>query len=1435
MPEPPTQHRQLCSGKQPCDTCRALNRECVFDETLDQRRHVAAKRTAEELDYYRGLFNDLLRAMREGDRSSAIELVDMIRRDATNEELRLHIGDMLRVTGSGREEVEEVVSNLEDIQNMLNEDMTQSWRPQVMDIQYLCVDAPYRVPAQPWTNVTTDSDLVSHLVSLYFTWDYPFHTFLDRDVFLKHMMGGDINSEFCSPFLVNALLANACHFSEYLEAYARPGDIMTKGGDFLAEAERLRQIEPPKLSLTYIQGILLLHERYSLYGQNDCGYKMLHLAIWTGEALGLVGERKPVLASNDFPEDMDASLRRTAWGLFQIDTLITQTRWLPYPTSGEPKESFLSDYFDISCNLSEIARDMSHCLFASDRKALSAVEQIKIKEVLFQRLREWTDGLPPHFKRDDEVPPYVLVMKMRYHALIIILLLFHAEDEILGATTEGFQTPESLTSPSPLLDCNKRETTESAARAIATLVRIQRQNYGMAHAHHFAMYAINLALFVLVERHGKFDILDNVFLFLASAFASIASRSQLGRNLFHLFRQSVRAKRQGSRLRHSPAVNDEMKMLFDEECTLPSAFDEFANGLEKLDADERYHVLGHSPWGSQGTISSKLDQPMTSGRSQQHPLCYMLDRYESLSCGKDDIAQFRIDLVSAANPNAGSQSVNPVDPASELMWRARVSAADAPLNPAMPLYSYGQYPDLNGSLPLPQPERMRAPKIAIPRATALKTTFQRRRSARACEPCRQRKVKCDAGRPMCQKCREHGLDCLYIDIKRIRDQKQLGILREKVERYEKLLKELETESDSTTAKRIRKVLAAPEQPSVDNGEDADDSDAGSSTSQGSLDEIDLVKEDLNRSDKTVAVGFFGKNSEIAWMQKLENVSEQREHGKWDGEKPARKDISINSMSYHLDDLSIPFPDTVNPYAVPEKELADKFFNAYMDSVHPSFTVVRRRTFTAQYEQFYKKKQQFSPPRKWLAVLNMVFALGCRYCRLTGKVAADERDTDDTMFLNRARLLCLSGNVLFEYDDLQQIQVILLVAVYLVALGQVNGGSKFSSMALRSAISLGINLRFQDENTPVMSKEARTRLWWSIFQIEHIITSMTGRISGCNEGLSAALLPVPFSEEGADRNPGLSEIYRDRNLRCTRLQLTLFQNKEQAESAGAWLSKCEPSPALLFHMIIDLNIIAQAVINSVYSIQGLRQSTLHLEQRLHRHSQSMDNWLRKVPNPYRFFISPEDDTLHLPPRATEGESDYTRERITLAVYYYSARITLCRPCLSHSPTPLQKAGDSKSRGNFRALMTLTCLRSSIFLLSILPETPDTAWLISVTPWWSILHYLMQATTALLICLTTRSGDDADGNIPQFDKSTIISQTSKALRWLHHLGVSSLAAARAFTLCESFVRRMGPSLGFDLSDLPSSNDFPNEGGDFDMIGIRNPGSEGTLDGLVMVDDG
>jgi hypothetical protein len=68
----------------------------------------------------------------------------------------------------------------------------------------------YKVPAKPWTRLTDDDDLVSDLISLYLEWVNPFFRVLEEDLFIKAMQSGDFNSEYCSPFLVNAMLGYAC-------------------------------------------------------------------------------------------------------------------------------------------------------------------------------------------------------------------------------------------------------------------------------------------------------------------------------------------------------------------------------------------------------------------------------------------------------------------------------------------------------------------------------------------------------------------------------------------------------------------------------------------------------------------------------------------------------------------------------------------------------------------------------------------------------------------------------------------------------------------------------------------------------------------------------------------------------------------------------------------------------------------------------------------------------------------------------------------------------------------------------------------------------------------------------------------------------------------------------------------------------------------------
>ncbi|KAL4897479.1 hypothetical protein BDV59DRAFT_197769 [Aspergillus ambiguus] len=844
-----------------------------------------------------------------------------------------------------------------------------------------------------------------------------------------------------------------------------------------------------------------------------------------------------------------------------------------------------------------------------------------------------------------------------------------------------------------------------------------------------------------------------------------------------------------------------------------------------------------------------------------------------------DYFAFNTPLDEALFPVTDTQDARQVPPATDWKWGSTPVSPGASQPPQAPFAPYAlphlhnrpQIDAYPSSSSRSSYDIAAVPKVAIPRATSVSMHSQRRRSARACEPCRQRKIKCDGNKPACRQCLEQNVRCHYMDVKRVRDQKQLGVLTRKVQRYEKLLEELEQESEGSVSRRIRRTLRMSDQMSSAE-EDSYGSDDETS-SMGSLEEIDLVEEDLNRDERSIATGFFGKNSEISWLQRLEDGAGRGGGGEGEGDTMR---APIATVNYYLDDLNIPFLETVDPYALPKKEVADRYFNAYMESVHPSFMVLRRETFTAQYRQAWTRR----PPRRWQAILNMVFAIGCRYCLFTSKGGGGDGDSDDLIYLNRARKLSLSGNVLFEHADLQQVQVEFLAAFYLFVTGQVNRAFKVSSLAFRSALALGINLRFVDHRVHHAAKEARSRLWWSIYLLEHLLTAVTGRASCAGEGLSSTPLPIPFNEDQLDR-PEVLRLFQDPTLRMTRLKMTLLQSDEEARASAYWLATCPPSASLFFHCLVDLVTTTQTIINTVYSIQGLREQPSRLEQRVRKYSHTLDIWRAKLPDCCRFTESPHTDHLRI---TNDGDSDLLREKVRLALEYYSSRIILCRPCLStgswrsrsDSPRSGSSSRDRTStstaarprrpsapsapspgrhgrghRSRLRAQMSVICLRASCTLLDIFPDTPDILWLTRYTPWWSVLHFLMQACTALLLGLfhissahttsssippmtsfppvvvpaTTAGGVSGGpsnrslsiGNAPtgtaagagagvDDDSSNSISKTEmlgsvrKAFYWLHAMAQTDPASRRAFVLCDGFIRRIAPSAGLDISGFP-----------------------------------
>ncbi|KAJ6003852.1 hypothetical protein N7540_013134 [Penicillium herquei] len=174
--------------------------------------------------------------------------------------------------------------------------------------------------------------------------------------------------------------------------------------------------------------------------------------------------------------------------------------------------------------------------------------------------------------------------------------------------------------------------------------------------------------------------------------------------------------------------------------------------------------------------------------------------------------------------------------------------------------------------------------------------------------------------------------------------------------------------------------------------------ASSSSSVRSLHAIDVVDEDLNRSEKSRATGYMGKNSEVSWMQRLDSQA-----SKWNDEKDSSHglvhqqlpiDGSIASMNYHLDYQTVTNADVNDAIILPPKALADHLFQVYFDKVHISLPFLRRDLFIDQYRQCFSGRQ-IRPGGKWLAILNLIFAIGSAYCRLSGQIIRQEHD--ETLF------------------------------------------------------------------------------------------------------------------------------------------------------------------------------------------------------------------------------------------------------------------------------------------------------------------------------------------------------------------------------------------------------------------------------------------------------
>lgn len=174
-----------------------------------------------------------------------------------------------------------------------------------------------------WTEVTSDPEIVVHLLNMYFAWHYTYFTTLSKSLFYRDFKRGksshDVKrkTDYCSPLLVNAMLALGCHFTSWPQARADPKDSATAGDHFFREAKRLilENDEHENPRLTTVQALALMSVREAGCGREARGWVYSGISFRMAYDLGLNIDS----GSNNLDDSEIDARRITIWGCFLFD------------------------------------------------------------------------------------------------------------------------------------------------------------------------------------------------------------------------------------------------------------------------------------------------------------------------------------------------------------------------------------------------------------------------------------------------------------------------------------------------------------------------------------------------------------------------------------------------------------------------------------------------------------------------------------------------------------------------------------------------------------------------------------------------------------------------------------------------------------------------------------------------------------------------------------------------------------------------------------------------------------------------------------------------------------------------------------------------------------------------------------------------------------
>ncbi|KAF5239891.1 hypothetical protein FANTH_9773 [Fusarium anthophilum] len=269
-----------------------------------------------------------------------------------------------------------------------------------------------------WTAITNNINLILHLLALYFCWEYPVFAPLSKKHFLQDFRDG--RHRYCSPLLVNALLALGCRFSTNLIIRTDSEDPQPAGDHFFKEAQRLFDQETDRHSLTTIQALGIMSIR-----EANCG-RGSESRYYAGQSIRLAFEMGLHRGPDNGDQEELAVQLATFWGAFSLDnasSLVTGSlpncSYTPHLPSKPPvvrdvEASVWVPYIDDDAPL-----QLQYEQPSNERSVYRCLSQGLLG--IYTEYLDWYNGVPEALRLGHNFTPAVLFTHMYYHFATLLL------------------------------------------------------------------------------------------------------------------------------------------------------------------------------------------------------------------------------------------------------------------------------------------------------------------------------------------------------------------------------------------------------------------------------------------------------------------------------------------------------------------------------------------------------------------------------------------------------------------------------------------------------------------------------------------------------------------------------------------------------------------------------------------------------------------------------------------------------------------------------------------------------------------------------------------------------------------------------------------------------------------------------------------------------